>query len=73
MDISDHLEVKLTAIRAYKTQFPPEKEHLFQRVEALAISYGQAAGFTAGEVFSSTRTLGTDDIVAATQAKTVTN
>lgn len=73
MDISDHLEVKLAAIRAYKTQFPPEKEHLFQRVEALAISYGQAAGFTAGEVFSSTRTLGTDDIVAATQAKTATN
>ena len=69
MDISDQLETKLAAIRAYETQFPPEKEYIFQRVEALAISYGQSAGFTAGEVFSSTRTLGTNDLVAATQAK----
>ena len=69
MDISDQLETKLAAIRAYKTQFPPEKDYLFERVKAIACSYGQAAGFSAGEVFSSIRMLGTHDVVAATQAR----
>ena len=69
MDISDQLETKLKAIRAYKTQFPPEKEYLFERVKSFAHIYGQEAGFSAGEVFSSTRILGTDDIVAATGSK----
>ena len=33
VDISDTLERKIAAIRCYKTQFPPEKEHLFERVD----------------------------------------
>src|SRR5262249_25180746 len=34
VDISNALPRKLAAIRCYKTQFPPEKEHLFERVDA---------------------------------------
>ena len=33
VDISDTLARKMAAIRCYKTQFPPEKEHLFERVD----------------------------------------
>ncbi|MHA1168652.1 MAG: PIG-L deacetylase family protein [Candidatus Hodarchaeales archaeon] len=32
VDISDTLERKLQSIRAYKTQFPPEKEHFIERI-----------------------------------------
>ena len=62
-NISEQLETKMKSIRAYETQFPPEKESLFRRVESLAVSYGQAAGFDAGEVFSSPKMLGTNDLV----------
>ncbi len=34
VDISSMLARKIAAIRCYKTQFPPEKEHLFDRVDA---------------------------------------
>jgi N-acetylglucosamine malate deacetylase 1 len=63
VDIGDTLEVKLKSVRAYATQFPPHKEHVYQRVEALAHHYGGSAGFTAGELFASPRTLGTRDLV----------
>ncbi len=61
-DISDELETKIAALRAYQTQFA-EKEYLFERIRSLALSFGMAAGFSAGEVFSSNRMLGTEDIV----------
>ncbi len=64
-DISDELETKISAIRAYRSQFPPAKESLFERVRALAVSYGSSAGFQAGEPFTSTRNLGTSDLVKA--------
>jgi bacillithiol biosynthesis deacetylase BshB1 len=64
-DISDELETKLKSIRAYRSQFPPEKEYLFERIKGLAISYGSAAGFQAGEAFTSTRVLGTQDLLQA--------
>lgn len=67
-DISEELETKIKAIRAYRSQFPPEKEYLFDRVRALAVSYGGAAGFQAGEVFTSTRTLGTPDLIQSISA-----
>ena len=34
-DISDTLDKKLAAIRCYATQFPAEKQHVFDRVERL--------------------------------------
>lgn len=62
-DISDTLEVKLAAIRCYQTQFPPEKSQLFDRAFAIAEHYGTAAGFRAGELFASPRTLGATDVM----------
>lgn len=62
-DISETLETKLAAIRCYKSQFPAAKEYLFKRVEAMAAASGALAGFDAGEVFISTRSIGTRDLM----------
>lgn len=63
VDISDTLETKLASIRCYQTQFPPAKAHVLERVRAFALQQGMAAGFAAGEMFSSPRTLGTRDLM----------
>jgi LmbE family N-acetylglucosaminyl deacetylase len=63
MDITDTLEQKLAAIACYKTQFPPAKAHVFERVRGLAIAAGAAAQCHAGETFFSTRALRTSDLV----------
>lgn len=66
LDISDTLPAKLAAVRCYETQFPPEKSHVFQRIEAAALLAGAAAGFSAGEVFIKTRPLAAHDLVKTT-------
>jgi bacillithiol biosynthesis deacetylase BshB1 len=63
VDIGDTLETKLAAVRCYATQFPKAKEFIFERIRAAALHDGIAAGFEAGELFASTRTLGTRDLV----------
>jgi bacillithiol biosynthesis deacetylase BshB1 len=63
VDIGDELETKLAAVRCYKTQFPPAKEHVFDRIRAANEHQGLAAGYRAGEVFASPRTLGTRDLM----------
>src|SRR5688572_24549561 len=63
VDISETLETKLAAIRCYGTQFPPGKAHVFDRIKGAALLAGAAANFAAGEVFVSTRPLGTLDLV----------
>ncbi len=63
VDISGLLEKKLEAVRCYKSQFPPAKEYLFERLQALAWHYGQSAGVTAGELLSSPRAIGTADLM----------
>jgi N-acetylglucosamine malate deacetylase 1 len=63
VDIGDTLETKLAAVRCYKTQFPPPKAYVFERIRAFALSQGQAAGYPAGELLASTRTLGTADLM----------
>jgi LmbE family N-acetylglucosaminyl deacetylase len=62
-DISDTLETKINAVRCYKTQFPPAKEHVFDRIRGAALSAGSAAGFQAGETFASVRPLGAKDMM----------
>ena len=64
VDIGDQLEGKLKSIRCYQTQFPPEKEHLFERVRGMALHHGARAGFKAGEVLVSPRVHGTSDLMA---------
>lgn len=62
-DISDCLAVKLEAIRAYKTQFPPSKDRVFRLVESQNRYFGAVAGFEAGEMLLTTSTLGIRDLV----------
>lgn len=62
-DISDTLDTKIAAIRAYKTQFPAEKEQIFRLIDGANRHYGHAAGFEAGELFCMSRPVGTDDFM----------
>ena len=55
VDIAGHLETKLAAIGCYKSQFPPEKAHVFSRVRAMAETAGMMAGCGAGEMLVSNR------------------
>ena len=63
VDISETLDAKMAAVACYKTQFPPAKAYVFDRVRAAAESTGMAAGFAAGELFINTRPLGTSDLM----------
>ncbi|MDZ4657064.1 MAG: PIG-L family deacetylase [Bythopirellula sp.] len=63
VDISDTLEAKLAAVRCYKTQFPAAKQYIYPRIEATAAQLGHAAGFAAGELLVSPRTLGTTNLM----------
>ncbi len=63
VDIADTLETKIAAVRCYKTQFPPVKDYLFDRIRAAAQHQGLAAGFQAGELVVSPKTLGTADLM----------
>lgn len=63
-NISGHLETKLRSIRAYESQFPATKARIFAAVESMARYHGAVAGFEAGELFQTYRTIGVDDLVA---------
>lgn len=65
-DISDTLDRKLDAVRCYETQFPPSKSGIFRAVEAMNRYQGLTAGFEAGEVFMTYRSVGVDDIMRLT-------
>lgn len=52
-DISATLETKLHSVRAYATQFPREKQDVFERIESLAKMLGRSVGVEAGEVLTS--------------------
>jgi bacillithiol biosynthesis deacetylase BshB1 len=65
VDISSSLALKLDAIRAYKTQFPPQKDRVFRLVESQNRFYGATAGFEAGEMLFSPTTMGIRDLVEA--------
>ena len=62
-DISDTLEIKVEAVRCYATQFPLHKGGIFRAVEAMNRYQGLTAGFEAGEVFMTYRTVGIDDVM----------
>jgi hypothetical protein len=69
MDISDALARKLESIRCYQSQFPPAKQYVIDRVEAIARHAGSLAGFAAGEVFHNHRAIGTRDPFQLWQGK----
>lgn len=62
-DIADTLESKIEAVKCYKTQFPPEKEYIFDRTRAMAQAIGLSAGLEAGEVLTSPHPLGSRDLL----------
>jgi LmbE family N-acetylglucosaminyl deacetylase len=64
VDIGETLEQKIAAVACYQSQFPPSKGNMPQRLRGLAIHYGTAAGFEAGELLFSTRTVGTGDLMS---------
>ena len=63
VDITGTFDVKLEAIKAYKTQFPPTKDRVFRLVESQSRLFGVSAGFGAGELLISATTLGVTDLM----------
>ena len=63
VDIESTLEKKLDAIRCYRSQFPPQKAYIFDRVRAFALHQGMTAGVAAGELLTSPRTLATRNLM----------
>lgn len=62
VDVSDTFDTKLASIRCYRTQFPPEKEYVFDRIRGAGMTAGAACGFAFGETFVNTRPIGTEDL-----------
>ncbi|MEM7454600.1 MAG: PIG-L family deacetylase [Planctomycetota bacterium] len=62
-DIGKTLETKIESIRCYETQFPESKQYIYPRVRSMAVACGMAAGFEAGEVFTSPRAIGSRDLM----------
>jgi N-acetylglucosamine malate deacetylase 1 len=72
VDVSDHWETKMQAIKAYKTQFydpqsnEPEtfisKPGFLKMLEARGIEYGHAIGATYGEGFTVRRNIGVKNL-----------
>jgi LmbE family N-acetylglucosaminyl deacetylase len=63
VDVGTTLEKKLASVRCYQSQFPPEKEYVFDRIRGAALFFGSACGFAAGEVFVGARPLRTMDLM----------
>lgn len=63
VDISEAMQLKLEAIRSYKTQFPPGKDRVFQMVTSQNQLAGASAGYAAGELLFAATTLGVSDLV----------
>jgi hypothetical protein len=62
-DIGSTLGVKIEAVRAYGTQFPAAKAGIFGAIETMNRYHGLTAGFEAGELFMTYRSVGVDDLM----------
>ncbi len=69
-DISETLEKKMASIACYKTQFPEDKAHVLDRVRAAAHYFGSTAGYRAGELLLSPRTIGTSNLMSTVFGET---
>ena len=63
VDISETLEQKLGSIGCYRTQFPPDKAYIFDRVRGAAYAAGGITGCGAGEAFVCAKPLWVADLV----------
>jgi LmbE family N-acetylglucosaminyl deacetylase len=62
-DVGATLATKLESVRCYATQFPAAKAGIFQAIETMNRYHGLTAGFEAGELFLTYRTVGVDDLM----------
>ena len=62
-DIGDTLAAKIEAIRCYVTQFPAKKAGIFGAIETMNRYHGLTAGFEAGELFLTYRSVGVVDLM----------
>jgi N-acetylglucosamine malate deacetylase 1 len=62
-DITSTLAIKIEAVRAYDTQFPAHKSGIFSAIETMNRYHGLTAGFEAGELFLTYRSVGIDDLM----------
>jgi len=62
-DIGSTLARKLEAVRAYRTQFPESKARVFAAIETMNRYHGLTAGFEAGELFLTYRSIGVEDLM----------
>lgn len=63
MDISETLQTKLDSIACYKSQFPPDKKRVFERVEHGAKAIGATAGFEAAEILIPVKPIGSRNLM----------
>lgn len=63
VDISDSLETKLEAVRAYQSQFPNQKKRIFGLMESHARVLGLSSGFAAGEMLIAPKPVVVKDLV----------
>ena len=63
-DISDTLTLKIEAVRCYETQFPAKKAGIFGAIETMNRYQGLTAGFEAGELFLTYRSIGVTDLLS---------
>jgi LmbE family N-acetylglucosaminyl deacetylase len=66
-DISETIDSKIESVKCYATQFPPEKQYIFERVRSMASVIGLSAGFDAGEALTSTRAIGSQNLFQTLQ------
>ena len=57
------LEKKMAAIACYRSQFPPAKADVLERIRAFARQQGTSAGFAAGEVIGNPSPWGMRDLM----------
>jgi LmbE family N-acetylglucosaminyl deacetylase len=62
-DIGPTLGAKIDAVRCYETQFPAAKAGIFGAIETMNRYHGLTAGFEAGELFLTYRSVGVDDLM----------
>jgi bacillithiol biosynthesis deacetylase BshB1 len=62
-DITETLELKLAAVRAYKSQFPPAKDRVLRILEAQALTLGGLCGTLAGEMLISPKPILAADVL----------
>lgn len=62
-DIGTTLDAKIEAVRCYATQFPAAKAGIFRAIETMNRYHGMTAGFEAGELFLTYRSVGVDDLM----------